>query len=123
MTDTLQQELRYAADQCERFGVDVAAKQYRQAADALDREAGEIARIKSAAESLARGTLRQAATIAAQAAEIERLRADAERYHHIREHGEPDEGMAYRPDWAPGMYDAAVDAARAALQAGKAVTP
>ena len=36
---------------------------------------------------------------------------DAKRYRWLRENGEPDAGMAYRADWLPGMYDAAVDAA------------
>lgn len=45
------------------------------------------------------------------AAENEALKADAERYRWIRVNGEPDEGMNYRSDWTPEMYDAAIDSA------------
>jgi outer membrane murein-binding lipoprotein Lpp len=41
----------------------------------------------------------------------ENAEKDAARYRWIRENGEPDEGMNYRPDWTPEMYDAAIDAA------------
>ena len=43
------------------------------------------------------------------------LRKDAERYRWLRANGEPDAGMAYRQDWTASNYDAAIDAAMAAV--------
>lgn len=37
-------------------------------------------------------------------------------YRWIREHGEPDAGMAYRPDWTAEMYDAAIRAVMSAKE-------
>jgi hypothetical protein len=36
---------------------------------------------------------------------------DAARYRWLRENGEPNEGMNYRPDWSTELYDDAIDAA------------
>lgn len=57
------------------------------------------------------------------AAELERLRADAVRYDWIRAHGEPDQGLNYRPDWTPAMYDAAAVRAIAAPTAAPQSPP
>jgi hypothetical protein len=43
--------------------------------------------------------------------DVEDALKDAARYRWLRENGEPNEGMNYRPDWSTELYDAAIDAA------------
>lgn len=77
-----------------RLVAKVAGRSYERAYVAL-------AETTAAVESSARALLGAAQEDAEHAA----------MYRWLREHGEPDAGMAYRPDWSPDMYDVAIRAA------------